>query len=187
MDRKELKEELKDRFKILVDKDFDNYYLFQCAFDEFIGILAEQDLSEETTRYLYDMFIKDMKIYFKYKNAGKEELKKQAISPIILQEEMVNTPLYLDYNEDEIMKFLNKCNNCKFTACEQCEINYKMMTNIKSMILDLKGQNRAYIRQLNGAFDNGFIHKDVIRKEADLLSDIGEDSAARFMLNLIGE
>ena len=67
MNRKELKEELKTDLKNLVDKDFDNYYTFQCAFDEFIGILAEQDLSEETIRYLYDVFIKDMKVYFKYK------------------------------------------------------------------------------------------------------------------------
>lgn len=66
MNRKELKEDLIDDFGYEVEKRpiLDT---FVDAFNEFIGILAEQDLSEETIRYLYAIFCKDMNIYFKNK------------------------------------------------------------------------------------------------------------------------
>lgn len=38
---------------------------FEDIFEEFINILGEQDLSDKTIKYLYDIFIKDMRIYFR--------------------------------------------------------------------------------------------------------------------------
>lgn len=71
MDRKTLKVDLKGDFSYEVEKRpiLDT---FVDAFDEFIGILAEQDLSEETIRDLYAIFCKDMNIYFKNKQHEKE-------------------------------------------------------------------------------------------------------------------
>lgn len=71
MSKEELKEDLIYDFRKEVDKRpiLDT---FVDKFDEFIGILAEQDLSEETIRYLYDIFIKDMNGYFKNKQYEKE-------------------------------------------------------------------------------------------------------------------
>lgn len=61
-----MKEELLYQFRQEVHK---NPYIetFEDIFEEFVGILGEQDLSQKTIQYLYDIFIKDMKIYLKQK------------------------------------------------------------------------------------------------------------------------
>jgi hypothetical protein len=46
--------------------------VFVDAFTEFIYELDCVDLSDKTKQYLYDIFIKDMKIYFKNKCYEKE-------------------------------------------------------------------------------------------------------------------
>ena len=71
MNKKELKEDLIRDFRKEVDKRL-ILDTFVDAFDEFISILVEQDLSEETIRYLYELFIKDMNCYFKNKHFEKE-------------------------------------------------------------------------------------------------------------------
>ena len=47
--------------------------VFVDAFTEFIGELDDADLSNKTKQHLYDIFIKDMNIYFENKKyEGKE-------------------------------------------------------------------------------------------------------------------
>ena len=43
---------------------------FVDAFTEFIAELDDVDLSEKTKKHLYDIFIKDMNIYFENKKYG---------------------------------------------------------------------------------------------------------------------
>lgn len=62
----ELFGELIYKFRQEVDKN-SCVEVFEDAFEEFIKILGEQDLSVKTINYLYDIFIKDMNIYFKNK------------------------------------------------------------------------------------------------------------------------
>lgn len=52
----------------------DNKYdTFTDAFGEFISELDCVDLSEKTLQHLYDVFIKDMNIYFENKKYEKED------------------------------------------------------------------------------------------------------------------
>ena len=51
----------------------DKKYVFVDAFTEFITELDDTDLRNKTKQHLYDIFIKDMNIYFKNKKyEGKE-------------------------------------------------------------------------------------------------------------------
>lgn len=68
---KEYDEKLQDFFEIAI-KD-DKYDVFVDAFSEFIHELNQIDLSENTLQHLYDLFIKDMKIYFKNKRLENKE------------------------------------------------------------------------------------------------------------------
>ena len=56
--------ELFKKFNDIAIKN-NKYETFCDIFSEFIVILDSLDLSDETINYLYDMFIKDMYIYFK--------------------------------------------------------------------------------------------------------------------------
>ncbi len=58
------------------DNKFD---LFCDSFSEFIVIIDSLDISEETKNYLYDIFLKDMNIYFKHKEEETLELEKNII------------------------------------------------------------------------------------------------------------
>lgn len=55
-------------FYSIVDEE-EKYDTFVDAFSEFVHELNCVDLSEETLQNLYDLFIKDMRIYFENKNS----------------------------------------------------------------------------------------------------------------------
>lgn len=54
-------------FYSIVDEE-EKYDTFVDAFSEFVHELNCADLSEETLQILYDLFIKDMRIYFENKH-----------------------------------------------------------------------------------------------------------------------
>lgn len=56
---------LQEFFQIAINDD--KYNSFVDAFSEFIHELSNVDLSEKTIQHLYDLFIKDMNMYFKNK------------------------------------------------------------------------------------------------------------------------
>lgn len=63
-------EEFLDKFRGYENNDIEN--IFGDAFSEFINELNEVDLSENTLKHLNDIFLKDMKIFFRNNKQLKE-------------------------------------------------------------------------------------------------------------------
>lgn len=55
------------------------------------------------------------------------------------------------------------------------------MKIVLDYIEELEQDNRNQRFQLNSAYDNGFIHKDLIKEEIERWLDIGEGSAANLL------
>lgn len=67
---------LQEKFRKISINNIDNieYEIFVDAFDEFIYYLNEADLSDNTLDLLYNIFIKDMNIYFENKKYNKKQI-----------------------------------------------------------------------------------------------------------------
>lgn len=70
-----------------------------------------------------------------------------------------------------IERLIDRCNECKFATCENCEINWVEVQAICSLLERYKVQRR----QLNDAFNRGWIHKDRIKKELEELENMKVD------------
>lgn len=67
-------------------------------------------------------------------------------------------------NDEEIKTIenvINRCSECKFATCENCEISWNEIKVIKKLLIKYKLQRK----QINDAFDRGWIHKDKIREK----------------------
>lgn len=71
-------------------------------------------------------------------------------------------------NDEEIKiieNIINRCTECKFATCENCEISWNEIKVIKKLLIKYK----LYRKQVNDAFDRGWIHKDKILREIEEL------------------
>lgn len=67
-------------------------------------------------------------------------------------------------NDEEIKiieNIINRCSECKFATCENCEISWNEIKVIKKLLIKYK----LYRKQINDAFDREWVHKDKIRKK----------------------
>lgn len=71
-------------------------------------------------------------------------------------------------NEEEIKtieNIINRCSECKFATCENCEISWNEIKVIKKLLVKYK----LCKKQVNDTFDRGWIHKDKIKEKIEEL------------------
>lgn len=190
-------------FNKIAIKD-NKYDVFCDAFAEFIHELNCVDLSKETLQYLYDLFLKDMNIYFK--NKKYENWKENNMSEEIAI--------------DTLSRLIDRCKECKFATCENCEISWNEVQSIKGLLdlynkekekreiaeenhkvlsLDLgqalKGlglpEDTIIADELVLEINKKYISKDKVKEKIDFLKEVlafaetGRDEKATIQANLL--
>lgn len=96
---------------------------------------------------------------------------------------------------DTLSRLIDRCKECKFATCENCEISWNEVQSIKGLFdlyKELKSKINEYEKQLDLDYvDNNYINKDKVKEKINFLKEVlafaetGRDEKATIQANLL--
>lgn len=91
---------------------------------------------------------------------------------------------------DTLSRLIDRCKECKFATCENCEISWNEVQSIKGL-LDLYKELKERNKYLPGWVSRKYISKDKVKEKINFLKEVlafaetGRDEKATIQANLL--